>query len=243
MIPDPLVVEAAGRAGFDWVGLDMQHGAWDLGRAFRAIQLLDALEVPSVVRISQDELALLPRLCDQGAGGIVVAMVESADVATRAVNAARYQPEGRRSYGGQRYGLRPEPTNVANVRPTVYAMIEDRRGYEAVEEIASVPGLGGLHVGPVDLGLGLGLGVERSGPAFSAACARILQAAKTSGIGATMHAVRGGDLGLWRAAGWDEVVLPADMDLLRAAFREQVGAGRKDGTDHAVADMTYGRAR
>ena len=34
-IPEPLVVEAAGRAGVDWVGLDLQHSAWNLGTAFR----------------------------------------------------------------------------------------------------------------------------------------------------------------------------------------------------------------
>ena len=43
MIPDPIIVEAAGRAGFDWIGLDLQHGTWDLGTAFRGIQLLDAI--------------------------------------------------------------------------------------------------------------------------------------------------------------------------------------------------------
>ena len=51
-IPDPLVVEVAGRAGFDWVGIDLQHGAWDLGTAFRGIQLLDMLGVPVLVRVA-----------------------------------------------------------------------------------------------------------------------------------------------------------------------------------------------
>ena len=111
MIPDPLVVEVAGRAGFDWVGLDMQHGAWDLEKAFRALQLLDALGTPAIVRVSQEDLPLLPRVLDHGAAGVIVAMVESAEVATAAVSASRYAPQGRRSWAGQRYGMRsiPEP--------------------------------------------------------------------------------------------------------------------------------------
>jgi 2-keto-3-deoxy-L-rhamnonate aldolase RhmA len=52
-IPEPLIVEAAARANPDWVGIDLQHGAWDLGTAFRGIQLLDALETPALVRISE----------------------------------------------------------------------------------------------------------------------------------------------------------------------------------------------
>ena len=59
-IPEPLVVEVAGRAGYDWVGLDLQHGAWDLGTAFRGIQLLDLLGVPILVRVSEEDLPLIP---------------------------------------------------------------------------------------------------------------------------------------------------------------------------------------
>ena len=55
-MPEPLVVEAAARAGPDWVGLDLQHGAWDLGTAFRGIQLLDALGTAALVRVSEQEL-------------------------------------------------------------------------------------------------------------------------------------------------------------------------------------------
>ena len=61
-MPEPLIVEAAARARPDWVGLDLQHGAWDLGTAFRGIQLLDALGMPALVRVSEQELELI-RAC------------------------------------------------------------------------------------------------------------------------------------------------------------------------------------
>ena len=73
-MPELLVVEAAARAGFDWLGFDLQHGAWDLGTAFCAIQLLDALGTTALVRVSEQELELMPRLLDHGAAGVVVAM-------------------------------------------------------------------------------------------------------------------------------------------------------------------------
>lgn len=238
MVPDPLVVEAAGRAGFDWVGLDLQHGAWDLERAFRGIQLLDALGCPALVRLAEGDLALMPRLLDQGASGIVIAMVSTASVVEDAIDAARYQPVGRRSYGGQRYGLRPEPADLEAVRPAVYAMIEDRRGVRDLEAIAAVPGLGGLHVGPVDLGLGLGVGRDRSGPAFSDAVDRIRDVGHAAGLPVTMHAVPGPDAQRWFDAGWDEVVVPADIDLLRAGFWVQIGQARGDVV--ADAPTTYG---
>lgn len=227
MIPDPLVVEAAGRAGFDWVGLDLQHGAWDLERTFRGVQLLDALGCPVVVRVAESDLGLLPRLLDHGASAIVIAMVSTPSVVVDVIDATRYQPDGRRSYGGQRYGLRPEPADLSAVRPAVYAMIETQRGVQDLEAIASVPGLDGLHVGPVDLGLGLGLGRDRAAPAFVAAVDRIRDIGHAAGLPVTMHAVVGSESPRWFDAGWDEVVLPADIDLLRAGFRVQIDEARR----------------
>src|SRR5262245_64613716 len=101
-LPEPLIVEAAARARPDWVGLDLQHGAWDLGTAFRGIQLLDALGMPVLVRVSEQELHLIPRVLDHGASGVVIAMASSVDLVRAAVALARYQPDGVRSYGGQR---------------------------------------------------------------------------------------------------------------------------------------------
>ena len=101
-LPEPLIVEAAAKAKPDWVGIDLQHGAWDLGTAFRGIQLLDALGTPALVRVSEHELGLAPRVLDHGAFGVVVAMASSAALVEEAVRRARYQPEGVRSFGGQR---------------------------------------------------------------------------------------------------------------------------------------------
>jgi 4-hydroxy-2-oxoheptanedioate aldolase len=228
MIPDPLVVEAAGRAGFDWVGLDMQHGAWDLEKAFRAVQLLDVLGTPAIVRVSQEDLPILPRVLDHGAAGVIVAMVESVEVAATAVSASRYAPQGHRSWVAQRYGMRstPEPGDVSKVRPAIYAMIEDRRGLEAVEEIARVPELAGLHIGPVDLGLGLGLGMDRSGETYAAALRRILAAGHAAGIPVTLHAVLPEEAAAVFEEGFDEVVLTADVFLLRAAMADHVARTR-----------------
>src|SRR5688572_19419845 len=124
--PEPLIAECAARAKPDWVGLDLQHGAWDLGTAFRGIQLLDALGVPALVRVSEQELELIPRVLDHGANGVVLAMASSTDLVTEAVRRARYQPEGVRSFGGQRYGLRVAPARDSKIQPDIYPMIEDR---------------------------------------------------------------------------------------------------------------------
>jgi 2-keto-3-deoxy-L-rhamnonate aldolase RhmA len=236
---DPLVVEAAGRAEPDWVGLDLQHGAWDMGSAFRAIQLLDALQMPVLIRLSELEMHGIPRVLDHGAAGVVVAMASSTEMIEEAVRRARYQPQGERSYGGQRYGMHPEPADVADVRPAVYAMIEDRRGVEQVAAIANVEGIAGLHIGPVDLGLGLGLGLDRDVSQFTNTLDRILDAGHDAGVPVTMHAVAPDQARRWVEMGFDELVLSGDIALLREAFQGGVSVLRGENARGPIG--IYGR--
>ena len=245
-MPEPLVVEAAACAGFDWLGLDLQHGAWDLGTAFRGIQLADALGKPVLIRLPDEQLSLIPRVLDHGASGIVLAMASEPAVVAAAIERARYQPEGVRSYGGQRYGMRPEPDDPGDVRPAIYAMLETRRGLEAVDEIAAIPGLAGLHVGPTDLGLALGVGRDQAAPQFRAAIAAIVAAGHANGLPVTMHAVAARQAAAWCALGFDELVLTTDVELLRAAFAELIGGARRAVMDGpslvgAAAVSAYGK--
>jgi 2-keto-3-deoxy-L-rhamnonate aldolase RhmA len=219
-IPEPLVVEVAARTGFDWIGFDLQHGAWDLGTAFRGIQLADAIGAPVLIRLPDEQLALIPRVLDHGASGVVLAMASEPEVVRAAVERARYQPVGKRSYGGQRYGMRAEPADPADVSPGIYAMLETRRGIEAAAEIAAIEGLAGLHVGPADLGLALGLGRNLAAPEFTGAIEQIVTAAHDNGLPATMHAVPADQAPKWTAMGFDELVLTTDIELLRKAFAE-----------------------
>jgi 4-hydroxy-2-oxoheptanedioate aldolase len=223
-MPEPLIAECAARAKPDWVGLDLQHGAWDLGTAFRGIQLLDALEMPVLVRVSEQELELIPRLLDHGASGVVVAMASSVGLVEEAVRRARYQPEGVRSFGGQRYGLRPSPAKVSEIRPHIYPMIEDCRGFGDIADIANVNGIAGLHIGPVDLSLGLAL--DRSDARFTDALKAIIAAGHAARVPVTMHAVPGDKVAGWLRMGIDEVVLTADIELIRAAFTKSVEQAR-----------------
>ncbi len=239
-MPEPLVVEAAAMARPDWVGLDLQHGAWDLGSAFRAIQLLDALSMPALIRVSEQELEAMPRVLDHGATGVVIAMASSVSLVEEAVERARYAPEGLRSYGGQRFGMRSQPSDVAEVRPGVFAMIEDRRGVAEVESIARVPGIAGLHIGPVDLGLGLGLGMDREAAPFTDALRRIVAAGHAAEVPVTLHAVRAQEADRWLDFGFDEFVLTSDIELLRAAFDEGVARVRNGNETTSPGAGPYG---
>jgi 4-hydroxy-2-oxoheptanedioate aldolase len=241
LLAHPVIVEAMAKAGVDFVGLDLQHGWFGYGETAGAIQLLEALSVPTYVRLSFADLPIMPRVLDVGARGVIIAMVEDASNAERAVRASRYQPRGDRSYGGQRYGLSPEPADLAEVEPEVYAMIETSSAFHAVDLIARVQGLAGLFVGPGDLGLALraskGTGDDDASErivhfgsdklSWRQALQRISGAAHAAGIKAGMFAADADEAAYWGAAGFDMISISTDITLLRASLGAVFSSARE----------------
>jgi len=228
MLPSLEIVEAIARAGYDFVGFDLQHGAHDFRFALNAVQLIDVLGLPSVVRIQPSELFLLARLADYGVTGVVVAMCDNPDIAAQAISVARYQPGGTRSYAGQRYGMRPEHENLAEEGPEIYAMIETRGALDNLEQILAVPDLAGVHVGRADLSLALGIDF-RNDPEQSimGPVKRILEATRKAGLHAAIHVGSGEEAASFIDMGFDQIVLGADIALIRQAFTSALVAARQ----------------
>jgi 4-hydroxy-2-oxoheptanedioate aldolase len=157
-LPSPLVAEALGGLGFDWIGIDTQHGLIGYTELRSMLQALSISSTPAIVRVSANDAAEIGRALDAGAGGVIVPLVETAEAAAAAVAACRYAPEGRRSWGPIRpvmadpaHGPRDGDAQVACV-----VMIETRRGVENADEITAVPGVDGVLIGPSDLAVSLG---------------------------------------------------------------------------------------
>lgn len=185
-IPSSLSAEIMGKAGFDWVLIDAQHGCMGYETAVEMIRAIDLGASAPVVRVPANDPAIIGRMLDAGAMGIVVPMINSAEDARAVVEACLYPPLGQRSLGPFRAQLRDGSKYVpeANGRIAVIPMIETLSALEAVEEIAAVPGVDALFVGPFDLSFALGLrpGDNDGELAFDNAMERINKAARAFGI-------------------------------------------------------------
>jgi 2-keto-3-deoxy-L-rhamnonate aldolase RhmA len=227
-LPNLEIVEAIAKCGYDFVGLDLQHGAHDFRFALNALQLIDALGLPSVARIQPSELFLLARLADYGLGGVVIAMCDTPEIIRSAVVAARYQPDGMRSYAGQRLGLRLEKANLADEGPEIYAMIETRGGLDGLKQILSVPGVAGVHVGRADLSLALGIDFrDDRNDRILDPVKRILDTTREADLHAAIHVGSGEEAHFFIEMGFDQIVLGADIALLRQAFANALAIARQ----------------
>lgn len=228
---DPLAAEAIARAGVDLIVLDLQHGTIEAGDVVGLLQATQPF-VPALVRVTSVDPAAVNRVLDLGADGVIVPLIESAEDARRVVAAALYPPTGARSLGPVRAALRfgPGYREAVARHATVIAMIETAPALAAVDEIAAVPGLGGMFVGPADLGLALGLGPQVDGhdPDYLAARRRVIAAAHARDLPVGLYGRDPAAMRAARADGVDWVVVANDLGVLQEGVRERLAAMRAD---------------
>ncbi len=155
-IAEPRLVEIAARAGFDFVMLDYEHGLRDLDAVRDALRMARLSGVDALVRIGPADLALVGRLLDEGANGVVIAHVRTVEEARAAVREAYYAPLGHRGLNGTmaRAFRTGDPASAAaahNRHTFVFAIIEDEEGVVNARAIAGLEGVTGLLPGRGDL--------------------------------------------------------------------------------------------
>ena len=97
--PSSVVAETIAAAGYDYVCVDLQHGAVDYADAVHMLQAISGQGATPMARVQANDAATIGKILDAGALGVVVPLVDTADEAARAVAACRYPPLGGRSYG------------------------------------------------------------------------------------------------------------------------------------------------
>ena len=175
-LPLPSIAEMCADAGFDWLFLDMEHGALDLHDVQRIAQAVND-KCPCIVRVPINDRMWIGQVLDLGVAGIIIPQVNSADDAKRAVFAAKYPPQGGRGVGvgrASRYGANLQNyLESANEETALIVQIEHRDAVEHVEQIANVAGVDALMLGPLDLSGSFGKPAQIDAPEVQAAIARV----------------------------------------------------------------------
>lgn len=229
-IPSGLTVEAIARCGYDWICIDMQHGCIDYAVALEMMRAADVYGTPSIVRVPWNEPGIIGRVLDAGAAGVIIPMIQSAADARAAVDACLYPPFGKRSFGPMRVSLRDGPSyfRTANDKLIVIPMIETSEALAEVDEIAAIPGVGALFLGPFDMSVNLGLrpGDNDGEPLFDAAIAKIVAAAKRNKIGAAVLS-NSGLYPLRVEQGFNMVSVVTDLTALSNSLRGELSKTRQ----------------
>jgi 2-keto-3-deoxy-L-rhamnonate aldolase RhmA len=160
----PTLVETIGYAGFDFVLIDCEHAATSpLGSELeQLVRAAYAADVAPIVRTTRNDRGQILKALNFGAKAVVVPHVNTPEEAKEAISATFYAPQGRRSAAppirAARHGFTDWVTYHRRCldEAIVLPLIEEKEAVDNINDIAKVPGLGGIFFGPFDLAVSMG---------------------------------------------------------------------------------------
>ena len=224
LVPSAYSAEVLAHQGWDFLFVDMQHGAIDERAATDMLTAISTTDTTPLVRVPGLDPGMVGKMLDAGAYGIICPMIDTAEEARSLVAACRYPPLGNRSCGPFRAGLYGGADYVEHANQTVLtlAMVETRKALENLQEIVAVPGLDAVYVGPSDLSFALGLTprFDQEDEVFLEAIDKVVQAAKAQGIVAGIHNGSAAYARRMIELGFRLVSISTDVDLMTAGCRD-----------------------
>ena len=143
----------------------MEHGAIGAEACDLIVAHCRAIELRCYMRVAAADRLLIQQALDFGADGILLPQLENLAQARIATAYAKYPPLGTRGVGYSRamdYGAYDNIDDkffaTENTRTVCHAMIETPGALKDVLEIAALPTVDGLFIGPSDLSMTRGRG-------------------------------------------------------------------------------------
>ncbi len=217
--------EMLGGIGFDFVVIDEEHAPFDRLATDQALMGARAGGIAGLVRVP-DTGRILGAL-DDGAAGVLVPHVDSAERAREIVSLCRYRGGSRGFSNTTRaggYGARGiwEHVDAADAEVAFIAMIEDRDALDRLDDILAVEGLDAVFVGRGDLTVALGA-ASLAAPETQAAAEKIVAAAKKAGKAVCIMVAGAAEAQEWRKLGASAFIVSSDQGFLRQAALKVAG--------------------
>jgi 4-hydroxy-2-oxoheptanedioate aldolase len=241
MYPAPGVVERIG-PDWDWIWIDGQHGELGYNDVLALVRACDLIQRPAVVRVPGHEFGSIGMALDTGAAGLIVPCVDTPDQARAVVDAAKFPPLGKRSYGGRRPidRLGRVYSDSANTDVLLVVQVESPQAIENANQIAAIPGVDALFLGPDDVLLRRGHSVneKRSEAILGKDMRAVIEACHKHGKFSVMVAGDEEMLRLCAAMGFSMVVGGGDVPFLATSSKQASGKARAILEQRSESDCT-----
>lgn len=230
MAAAPATAEALGHAGFDFLVVDMEHVPIEVADLAHILRAVAATPAVPVVRLAWNDQVLIKRVLDAGAETIMVPFVESAEEAERAVAFAKYPPAGIRGvaavHRASRFGAAADYLQRANDETCVILQLETPAAIGRLAEIAAVPGVDALFVGPGDLSAAMGHIGNIAHPEVQALIAHAAKAAKAAGKPVGIVGPNPDMVQRFLDCGYDFAAVASDIAMMTGRARDWLAALR-----------------
>lgn len=226
----PKILEAA---GLDFVVVDMEHTGFTSANIADMMAWFKATTIAPFVRIPQVQYHFVARTLDVGALGIMVPNVQSAAQARAIVDAAKYAPLGNRGLiiGAANTDFKPinprEFMDYSNENTTVICQIESQEGLDALESIATMPGVDALWVGQGDLTKSLGIPAQFHHSSFLDALKLVIDTSRKHGLAAGIQPGSLTQAQEWVEMGFNVISYGGDMRVYLKALTDAIAGVRR----------------
>ena len=251
LLASPTAADIMAMIGFDYLVIDMEHGTGDYQMLLHQVYAINAVgKTTPIVRVQSNDAAVIKRVMDAGAEGVMVPGIRTAEDARKAIAATRFPPHGNRSVSFPRasaYGLDPDYLGQTENNFVVLIQIETSDAVANIEEILDVPGIDIAFIGPNDLAAELGHLGDMQHPDVLAATAKVVEAAQARNIavGTITGSLAAATAYLDR--GYRAITLMSDMALLISGAKDNLEgllnhpvyrtANHSTDTNHRKADQ------
>ncbi len=192
----PAVARFLEQAQYDFMLIDTEHGYWNPLDIAQHIDAGKRWGVCPLVRVSGPDRGEIMRALDAGAEGVMVPMAKTLADVEKAVEYSKYPPLGQRGAHFARPHTHFAPPSdlgaymqQVNEAMLTIVQIETLEAVEQVDEIAAMPGVDVLYLGPGDLSIALGVPGQVDHPLILEAAERIVAACRMHGKIAGSHFV------------------------------------------------------
>ncbi len=236
-VPLPAIGQIMAQAGCDFLFFDMEHGPFDIGTIATMVQITRLAQITPLVRVPSDAYHLMVRPLDAGAQGIMVPRVETRAQVEHIVESTMFPPAGKRGcsvakghndYAGQNLW---EFTGEANRENMIILQIERDKAVESIDELLSVPGVGGAILGPNDLALSMGVRDADMLGALEEPIQHVLDAALANKVPCGIHIGNLDWLAEWQRRGMQLICYSTDISFLRNGASSGIGSLRQRAGD------------
>ena len=220
-VPLPAIGQIMALAGCDFLFFDMEHGPFNMETIATMVQVTRLAGVTPLVRVPNDEYHLMARVLDAGAQGIMIPRIETKAQVEHIIECVMYPPAGNRGcsvakghndFAGQNLW---EFTEAANRENLIILQIERAKAVEDIDDLLSVPGVGGAILGPNDLALSMGVRDADMLGALEEPIQRVLDAALKHEIPCGIHIGNLDWLAEWQRRGMQLICYSTDINFLR----------------------------
>ena len=186
-LASPLAAELLGRAGLDWVLLDLEHGSATEADLLGLLHAVEATPAAPLVRPQSGERLRIGRALDLGAAGVMIPQLQSIEEVREVSRYLRYPPVGVRGVALRTRGAgmgslaHADVARVVNRQVVGIVQVESPVLAAQADEVAALDEIDVLFVGPADLSHALGVPGRFQEPAYLDALRSVVAACRRHG--------------------------------------------------------------